>query len=143
MFNMRVGTQKKAGRGRPKLYDEEEALANAGAVFWAQGFSATSLDDLSAAMGMNRPSIYRAFGDKQAIYRRALEQFCNQLDQGFARTLMREARPEELWIARGVVGDGLQGLLAEARREGVRIRVLPAGHDDASGDPAATGARRP
>ena len=44
-------------RGRPKLYDSEAALKAAGAVFWAKGYSGTSLDDLSNAMGMNRPSI--------------------------------------------------------------------------------------
>ena len=78
----------KAKRGRPKLYDEDSALLAAGAVFWTQGYSGTSLDDLSEAMGMNRPSIYRAFGDKQAIYRKALEQFCAQLEQGFANTML-------------------------------------------------------
>jgi len=51
-------------------------------VFWTHGFTGTSLDDLAAAMGMNRPSIYNAFGDKQAIYRAALAAFRSQLDGG-------------------------------------------------------------
>jgi AcrR family transcriptional regulator len=69
-------------RGRPKKYDPQTALQAAGGVFWAQGFSGTSLDDLSAAMGMNRPSIYRAFGDKEAVYRLALAQWlCAQHPQ--------------------------------------------------------------
>jgi TetR/AcrR family transcriptional regulator, copper-responsive repressor len=44
-------------------------------VFWAKGYAATSLDDLSRAMDMNRPSIYAAFGDKQALYRLALDHY--------------------------------------------------------------------
>ena len=77
-------------RGRPKLYDANAALEAAGAVFWSKGFSATSLDDLSTAMSMNRPSIYRAFGDKESIYRQALAQFSNHMEEGFKRTLLHE-----------------------------------------------------
>jgi AcrR family transcriptional regulator len=78
-------------RGRPKLYDHQEALQAAGTVFWSKGFSGTSLDDLSAAMDMNRPSIYRAFGDKESIYRQALEQFSELMEEGFNRTLLHES----------------------------------------------------
>ncbi len=77
-------------RGRPKLYDTDAALKAAGSVFWAKGFSGTSLDDLSDAMGMNRPSIYRAFGDKEEIYRQALNQFGKVMDEAFAHTLLHE-----------------------------------------------------
>ena len=45
------------------------------AAFWDAGYAATSLDDLSAATGMNRPSLYAAFGDKQAIYLKAIERY--------------------------------------------------------------------
>jgi len=79
-----------AQRGRPKKYDPQAALQAAGGVFWAQGFSGTSLDDLSAAMGMNRPSIYRAFGDKEAVYRLALAQFTRQMEEGFNHTVLQE-----------------------------------------------------
>ncbi len=77
-------------RGRPKLYDSEAALKAAGEVFWVKGFSGTSLDDLSEAMGMNRPSIYRAFGDKEEIYRQALQQFGATMDEAFNSTLLQE-----------------------------------------------------
>ncbi len=77
-------------RGRPKLYDAEEALKAAGAVFWTKGFSGTSLDDLSDAMGMNRPSIYRAFGDKEDIYRQALNQFGAMMDEALNQTLLKD-----------------------------------------------------
>ena len=77
-------------RGRPRQYDAQTALQQAGGVFWARGFSGTSLDDLSAAMGMNRPSIYRAFGDKEAVYRLAMAQFAKQMEDGFERTIVEE-----------------------------------------------------
>jgi AcrR family transcriptional regulator len=80
----------KRTRGRPRQYDEDTALQAAGQVFWTKGFSATSLDDLSEAMAMNRPSIYRAFGDKEAIYRRALIQFCHGLDAAFEQTMLQQ-----------------------------------------------------
>lgn len=60
-------------RGRPRAYDAEEALARAKDLFWEAGFAATSLDELAAATGMNRPSLYAAFGDKRALYAAALE----------------------------------------------------------------------
>ncbi|MFX3657643.1 MAG: TetR/AcrR family transcriptional regulator [bacterium] len=67
-------------RGRPRQYHPDQALDAAMHVFWAKGLTGTSLDDLCDAMGMNRPSIYNAFGDKQTIYRRALARFAGQLD---------------------------------------------------------------
>jgi TetR/AcrR family transcriptional regulator, copper-responsive repressor len=55
-------------RGRPRGYEPEVALGKALELFRKEGFSATSLDDLSAATGMNRPSLYGAFGDKRSLY---------------------------------------------------------------------------
>src|ERR1700709_1443084 len=58
-------------RGRPRAYQPEVALGKALDLFRRDGFAATSLDDLSAATGMNRPSLYGAFGDKRALYIRS------------------------------------------------------------------------
>src|SRR3954447_6577390 len=55
-------------RGRPRAYEPEEALGKALDLFRKGGFAATSLDDLSAATRMNRPSLYGAFGDKRDLY---------------------------------------------------------------------------
>jgi AcrR family transcriptional regulator len=55
-------------RGRPRAYQPEVALAKALDLFRKDGFAATSLDDLSAVTGMNRPSLYGAFGDKRELY---------------------------------------------------------------------------
>jgi TetR/AcrR family transcriptional regulator, copper-responsive repressor len=62
-------------RGRPRAYDPEAALQRATGAFWNAGYSGTSLDDLAAATGMNRPSLYAAFGDKHALYLKALERY--------------------------------------------------------------------
>src|SRR4051794_8523819 len=55
-------------RGRPRAYEPEAALGRALDLFRKDGFAATSLDDLSAATGMNRPSLYGAFDDKRDLY---------------------------------------------------------------------------
>ncbi|MEM5316624.1 TetR/AcrR family transcriptional regulator [Paraburkholderia sp. JHI869] len=62
-------------RGRPRAYDPEEALARARDTFWRNGYAGTSLDDLSEATGMNRPSLYGAFGDKHALYLQTMERY--------------------------------------------------------------------
>ena len=62
-------------RGRPRAYDPQAALRRATDTFWKAGYSATSLDDISAATGMNRPSLYAAFGDKRALYLEALAHY--------------------------------------------------------------------
>ena len=72
----------KETRGRPRKFDPEEALANALMVFWTKGYAGTSLDELAQAMNMKRPSIYNAFGNKEALYRAALKAFQLQLNGG-------------------------------------------------------------
>ncbi len=62
-------------RGRPRAYDPGTALRQALETFWSGGYSATSLDELAAATGMNRPSLYGAFGDKKALYLKALDHY--------------------------------------------------------------------
>src|SRR4051812_272421 len=63
-----VVTAEPKRRGRPRAYQPEVALARALDVFWKEGFAGPSLDDLSAATGMTRPSFYGAFGDKRELY---------------------------------------------------------------------------
>jgi AcrR family transcriptional regulator len=70
-------------RGRPRAFEPETALAQAMDVFWKDGFAATSLDDVSAATGLNRPSLYGAFGDKRALYRQAYGQYRKRMDEAF------------------------------------------------------------
>ena len=62
-------------RGRPRAYQPEVALGKALDLFRKDGFAATSLDDLSAATGMNRPSLYGAFGDKRDLYIKSYQRY--------------------------------------------------------------------
>jgi TetR/AcrR family transcriptional regulator, copper-responsive repressor len=80
-------------RGRPRAYQPDIALGRALDLFRKDGFAATSLDDLSAATGMNRPSLYGAFGDKRELYIKSYARY-----RADARAAMQEIFREELPI---------------------------------------------
>ena len=63
--------------GRPRAFDAEEALDRALEVFWRQGYEGTALSDLTAAMGINRPSLYATFGNKQALFHKVLDRYAD------------------------------------------------------------------
>lgn len=66
---------KKVVIGRPREFDRETALAAAMLVFWRKGFAAASMNDLCDAMGIRSPSLYAAFGSKEALYLEAIEHY--------------------------------------------------------------------
>ena len=61
--------------GRPRAFDAEKALDRAMQVFWRKGYLGASLSDLTDAMGINRPSLYAAFGNKKSLFRKALDRY--------------------------------------------------------------------
>ncbi|MCI0357676.1 MAG: TetR/AcrR family transcriptional regulator [Planctomycetaceae bacterium] len=61
--------------GRPREFDIDQALERALAVFWKKGYEGATLPDLTSAMRINRPSLYAAFGNKEALFRRAVERY--------------------------------------------------------------------
>ena len=64
-----------AERGRPRAFDRAAALQKAMLLFWEKGFQGASMSELTAAMGINAPSLYACFGSKEALYREAVEHF--------------------------------------------------------------------
>jgi AcrR family transcriptional regulator len=61
--------------GRARTFDTDAALDRAMTVFWRKGYDGTSLSDLTKAMGINRPSLYAAYGNKEELFRKALERY--------------------------------------------------------------------
>jgi AcrR family transcriptional regulator len=90
--------------GRPRAFDVDKALDRALEVFWRKGYEGTSLPDLTRAMGINRPSLYAAFGNKEALFRKALDRYA----EGPA-AYVREALNEP--TASGVVERFLEGTI--------------------------------
>jgi len=89
---------------RPREFDTNEALERAMQAFWAKGFKATSLDDLCAATGLSRSSLYAAFGGKRALLHRSLARY---EAQGIARITAALARPAPIRDAVAGFVDGL------------------------------------
>jgi AcrR family transcriptional regulator len=86
-------------RGRPRAYDPQVALARAAEVFWKAGYAGTSLDDLVEATGMNRPSLYAAFGDKRDLYLKTLEHYRDE-SRALARAALADDPPLRVLLKR-------------------------------------------
>jgi TetR/AcrR family transcriptional regulator, transcriptional repressor for nem operon len=120
---------------RPKEFDVDTALEHAIGVFWHQGFEATSMQDLTDAMGIQRASLYATFGDKRSLYLEALKRYQ-------ARSLREmEQRLDQAPSALAAVCDLLRGTGEQAcSRQGkrgcfcVNANVELAPHDAAIGD---------
>jgi AcrR family transcriptional regulator len=93
-------------RGRPRAFDADQALEKAMRVFWKRGYDGASLPELTEAMGINRPSLYAAFGNKESLFRRAVERY---VEQGSG--LLKESLAQP--TARGVVEHLLRGLITQ------------------------------
>jgi AcrR family transcriptional regulator len=91
--------------GRPRGFDADRALDRALAIFWRDGYEGASLPALTKAMGINRPSLYAAFGNKEALFRKALERYEGG-PAGYARRALKQP------TAREVVEALLKGIVA-------------------------------
>jgi TetR/AcrR family transcriptional regulator, transcriptional repressor for nem operon len=80
---------------RPREFDETAALDAAIECFWRRGYEATSLRDLTASMGLTAPSLYNAFGDKEELFARALEQYLDRTTRDRLRRLADSLLPKE------------------------------------------------
>ena len=93
-----------ATRGRPREFDVDIALAAALRVFWEKGYEGASLTDLTEAMGITRPSLYAAFGNKEALFKQALDLY-GQEKLAYVRTAL------DAPTARGVAQRLLEGTI--------------------------------
>lgn len=117
---------------RPREFDVDTALERAMQAFWAKGYEATSLDDLCVATGLGRSSLYAAFGDKHALYLRALDRY---EEGGVARIAAALARPPIHDGVAAFVGRLIDDIVAGPGRRGCFIGNCAA--ELARGDRAA------
>ena len=75
-------------RGRPRSFDEGDALEKATQVFWSKGYDGVTIDDLVEGMGVGRPSLYAVFGDKRAIFLRVLKAYAEAKGARAAKALL-------------------------------------------------------
>ncbi|RMI42037.1 TetR/AcrR family transcriptional regulator [Streptomyces triticirhizae] len=108
---------------RPRLFDEGRALEAAMRVFWARGYDATSTDDLCAATGLGRSSVYNAFGSKHALFTRALTRYM-ELMNGPQRELLADVELPPLERLRRLVALVIEQDLANRDEEGRGIGCL-------------------
>ncbi len=103
--------KKRESLGRPRSFDTEKALDSATYVFREKGYEGASLTDLTKAMGINRPSMYAAFGDKEALFRKVLERYTCSTKSFFEQALSAKT-------ARAVAEGLLYGAVQMQTREG-------------------------
>lgn len=117
-------------KGRPRSFDCDKALEQAMRVFWQKGYEGTSLEDLTAAMRINRPSLYAAFGDKESLFRKVLDRYEN-----YSATYVSEALRQP--TARAVVQQLLRGAAEATTSECTPRGCLMVQGAPACGDPAS------
>jgi AcrR family transcriptional regulator len=99
-------------RGRPRSFDERDALERATQVFWLKGYDGVTIDDLVAGMGVGRPSLYSVFGDKRTLFLRVLKSYAETKGALAAKALFS---PHAL---RDAVASFLRNLVESATEEG-------------------------
>jgi AcrR family transcriptional regulator len=103
--------------GRPRGFDRDAALEAAMFLFWRKGFAATSVNDLCGTMGVGSPSLYAAFGSKEALYLEAIEHY-----------VQTQGPPVWYKLTEGATArNGIENLLIAAINSMPRSRATPAG----------------
>lgn len=98
-------------RGRPRAFDAQQVMQQVMATFWRLGYAGTSVDDVSGATGLSKPSLYGAWGDKQGLYREALRTYVAQVGRGLQAALgapvdLKSALQQVLAQALALYGQG-------------------------------------
>ncbi|MGH9523993.1 MAG: TetR/AcrR family transcriptional regulator [Terriglobales bacterium] len=128
-------------RGRPREFDAEKALDAALLLFWRHGYEGTSMSALTRAMGINTPSLYAAFGNKERLFRKVLDRYVQRpasylpraleepnvrraiekLFQGAIDMVMQRGRPDGCMLVQGALATG--PMTASVRKELARRRA--------------------
>ena len=107
-----ITNNKSRAVGRPREFDERKVLSKLMESFWTRGFDGTSLSELVSVSGVQKASLYAAFGDKQAIYLRALSSYDNQLlatIKGLLGDKRKPARRRFSTLFRGSIARAVSG----------------------------------
>ncbi|MCP2164484.1 TetR/AcrR family transcriptional regulator [Goodfellowiella coeruleoviolacea] len=93
-------TETAGRRGRPRTFDRGAALAAATRLFWERGYAATSIGELTEAMGIRPGSLYAAFGDKRSLFREVVADYARSPNAGFVGVALAEEPTAHRAIAR-------------------------------------------
>jgi len=104
-----------ATRGRPRTFDTDTALDRAVEVFWRRGYEGASLTELTEAMGINRPSLYAAYGNKEELFRQAVARYA-EVDMAYARAALEQ--PTAYDVAAAFLRDNVEALTRPGRPSG-------------------------
>ncbi|WP_427183876.1 TetR/AcrR family transcriptional regulator [Bordetella bronchialis] len=104
--------------GRPREFDEGQALEQAMQCFWQHGYEATSVRDLAGHMNLTSASVYNAFGDKRELYRRALEHY---IDISIADRIERLQRKPAVEAIQGFFDELIERSLTDPERKGCML----------------------
>lgn len=102
-------------RGRPRAFDPDAALDQALDVFWKKGYEGATLPDLTRAMGINRPSLYATFGNKEELFRKAFARYSSG-PAGFVQCALDSATARE--VAEKLLTGGLERMGDPGRPRG-------------------------
>ncbi|MFC4150029.1 TetR/AcrR family transcriptional regulator [Micromonospora mangrovi] len=101
--------------GRPREFDADQALDRAMEVFWRHGYEGASLADLTAAMGINKPSLYAAFGNKEGLFRKVVARYAD-VEMAYARSALDQPTARE--VAAALLRDNVVALTRPDRPAG-------------------------
>jgi len=105
-------------RGRPPAFDHEQALTQAMHVFWKHGYEGASMALLTEAMGINKPSLYGAFGGKEELFRKAVQRYL-QGPAAYVNAALNE--PTAYRVVRSLLGQSAEMLVREDRPRGCLV----------------------
>src|SRR5882762_7155245 len=113
---------------RPRSFDEEKVLRAARDQFWTLGYAATSLDDLMAATGLGKGSLYGAFGSKRELFLRVLDEYCARAVEDVSKALAGpDASADVLHSAGTVLIEDAQEQLTLAAERAIEAAFAQAG----------------